>query len=672
MLLGVLAITLLAYLNSLDGQFVYDDRYQVLKNPTLNSLANIPGMFTKSVWQFLNEADKTAVGPYYRPLFNTALIINHQLFGLEVIGWHSFSILLHLSVVLLVYRLALQWKLSTATALASALLFGLHPVHSESVAWVAALPDLLAAVFILSSLLLYERHYHGQIGRPILLWFSVIMALMAMLSKEVAVVFPFFLGARELLDKSPKENPGETMARVAKRTAPFFGIIMLYLGLRYLVLGFLLHDEPTSLGIPATQVLLTIPSVLMTYARMLFIPFPLAVFYGNTYVQSAGDARFWAASLSLIALAVVLLRFVRASPTAQFALAFLGIFLLPVLNLKAFRADESLLHDRYLYLPSIGFCILVAMGFEALSSRFAERRRAVFATVSLLLGAIMLVLTFYQNFSWKNELALTSNALEVAPRWPFLHNLIGAYYAEQRQWVPAEQAYLKTLQIDPEYYDAYSNLGDVYREQGRLNQAEQYYTKALEYGAPYAETWYNLGVTFINESKLAEAEQPLLQALKISPSHINARYNLGWTYDREGKDELAEQAYGETLQKNPTHLEARINLAIVLTRHARFTEALDHLHIAQRYAPDHSILLYALGDANLKSQRYAEAITAFSRLAAGNLHQNLVHTSLGLCYEGLGNKEEARARFQKAIEIAPQDPYTNTAREHLAKLQGGA
>ena len=659
-------------MNSLDGQFVYDDRFQILKNPTLTSLGNIPRMFTQGVWQFLNEGDKTAVGPYYRPLFNIALIINHHLFGLEVFGWHLFSILLHVGVVFLLYKLAVQWNLSTETALASALLFGLHPVHSESVAWVAALPDPLAAVFILSSLLLYEGHYHGRVRQRVALGSSVAFALMAMLSKEVAVIFPFFLAARESLDRPSGEKLGATGLRVLKRTAPFFAIIVLYLGMRYYVLGFLFHDEPKSLGIPGWQVLLTIPPVLLSYARMLLIPFPLAVIYGNTYVQSAADARFWAATLAVIALIVVLLRLVGSSPTSRCALAFLIIFLLPVLNLKAFRADESLLHDRYLYLPSIGFCILAAMGLEALSARFAGRRREVFVTATLLIGAVLLGLTFYQNFSWQSELAMTDNALKLAPRWPFLHNKIGAYYAELHQFAPAEQAYLATIEIDPKYYDAYSNLGDVYREQGRLSDAEQSYLKALEYGAPYADTHYNLGVTYINEGKLSDAEEPLLRTLEIRPSHTKARYNLGWTYDREGKDALAEQAYLETLQQDPAYPEARINLAILLTKHARYTEALEHLRIAQRYAPDHSVLLFALGDANMKSQRYDEAIAAFSQLAVKNLYHNLIHTNLGLCYENLGKKDEAKAQFQKAIELAPQDTYTNTARAHLAKLQGGA
>lgn len=671
-LLAILAITALAYMNSLDGQFVYDDRLQILKNPTLNSLANIPRMFTQGVWQFLNENDKTAVGPYYRPLFNIALIIGHQLFGLEVFGWHLLSVGLHVAVVFLVYRLARQWNVSTEVAAAAALLFGVHPVHSESVAWVAAMPDPLAAVFILSSLLLYERYYHGQGRKPAAVTASVVLALAAMLSKEVAVIFPLFLVVREALDLTGGERLRSTIARAARRTTPFFVMILLYFGMRYYVLGFLRQDEPKSAGIPAMQVLITIPSILVSYARMLVAPFPLAVMYGNKYVQSPLDVRFFGAALAVTAIVAAAIWFVRASPAGRRALALLVVFLLPVLNLKAFRPEESLLHDRYLYLPSIGFCILAAMALEQLSSRFAARRREVFVTATVLAGAALLGLTYYQNLSWQNEIAMTNNALKVTPQWPFLHNYIGAYYTDQHKYAEAEQAYLDAIKIDSRYYDAYSNLADIYREQGKLDHAEELYLKALDCGAPYADTYYNLGVTYINEGKLAQAEQPLLHALEIWPSHNKARYNLGWTYDREGKDALAEQTYAETVQRDPGYPEPRINLAILLTRQKRYTEAIDHLHIAQRYAPDHPVLRYALADVNMKTQHYDEAIAAFSQLAAQNINQNLVHTNLGLCYESIGKKEEAKAQFQKAIELAPQDPYTNTAREHFAKLQAGA
>src|SRR6185369_3960941 len=521
LLLGTLAITALAYLNALNGEFVYDDRLQVLKNPTLSSLGNIPKMFTQGVWQFLNSGDQKDVGPYYRPLFNIALIINHQLFGLEVFGWHLFSIVVHLGVVFLVYHLARQWKLSTEVSLAAALLFGVHPVHSESVAWVAALPDPLAAIFILSSLLLYERYHHGRLRKPVVLGASIALALAAMLSKEVAAVFPVFLVAREMLERPEGETLSGAITRAGRRAAPFFAMIVLYLGMRYYVLGFLRRDEPNSLGIPAIQVLITIPSILLSYARMLFVPFPLAVIYGNKYVLSS-DVQFFGALIAVAAIIAGAIWLVRSSPIGRRALAFLIIFLLPVLNLKAFRAEESLLHDRYLYLPSIGFCILVAMSFDWLSVGFAERRRTVFKSLTATVGVILLVLTFYQNFSWQNELAMTNNAMKVTPEWPFLHNYLGAYYFDQHKYPEAEQAYLDAIAINPEYYDAYSNVGDVYREQGKLADAEQAYLKAIDYGAPYADTYYNLGVAYINENKLTEAESALVRALELSPSHTKA------------------------------------------------------------------------------------------------------------------------------------------------------
>src|SRR5918911_1658691 len=230
---GVLLITAFAFFNSLEGQFVYDDRLQVVRNPTITNLANIPKMFVQSVWQFLNETDQAAAGPYYRPLFNIALIVNYALFGRQTFGWHLISLLVHLAAVFLVYRLGRRWGLSRETGLAAALLFGLHPAHSESVAWVAALPDPMAAVFILASLLLYERHYHGPRKSKALLGASIALAFAAMLSKEVAVMLAVFLFVREWLDREPDQTTGGALAQAARRAAPYFALVVVYLALRY-------------------------------------------------------------------------------------------------------------------------------------------------------------------------------------------------------------------------------------------------------------------------------------------------------------------------------------------------------------------------------------------------------------------------------------------------------
>jgi len=543
------------------------------------------------------------------------------------------------------------------------------------VAWVSGLPDPLAAVFILASLLLYERYYHGSEGRQFLLVLSVGLALLALLSKEVGIVVPVFLVIREWLDRSPGESLAATGSRLVKRPAPFVAMAVLYVGLRYAVLGFLSKTEPKAVGISTVQVIVTIPSILLSYVRMLFIPIPLAITYDHQYVTSAADPRFWGATLALVAILAGAVWLVRSSPVGRRALVWLILFLLPVLNLKAFNQEESLIHDRYLYLPSVGFCLLIGLALDWLSARLQARRKPVFLVATALIGAFLFGLTVQQNSFWQNDFVMANHALRLSPQRPFLLNYIGAYYFEQTdssghrpKLAEAEQAYSEALKFNPTYYDAHSNLGDVYQLQGKPAEAERAYRRAIELGAPYANTYYNLGITYVDTGKLAEAEGALLRALEIQPTNTEARYTLGWVYDNQGKYALAEQAYAETLRQKPSYPEPRINLGVLLTKQGRYKEALEQLQIAQRYAPSHPVLLYALGDASMKTNHYQEAIGPLSQLARQEPQHQLVHTSLGLCYEALGNKEQAKVHFQKAIEVAPQEAYTNLAREHRAKL----
>ncbi|MEW6206865.1 MAG: tetratricopeptide repeat protein [Acidobacteriota bacterium] len=667
MLAGVLIITFAVYFNSLDGQFVYDDQLQILKNPTIKDTSNIPRMFTQSVWQFLNPADKEAAGPYYRPFFNIALIINYAMFELNVTGWHIFSVLIHLLVTLLVYLMAREWGLAREIAAIAALIFGVHPVHSESVAWIAALPDPLAGVFILVSLLLYERYFRKPERNLFMMGLSLAAMFFALMCKEVAIVFPVFLVARELLDR--EEGGLRPLAlRLLERTGPYFAMTAIYLAIRYAVLGFITQEEASTVNIPATHVLMTVPSIALAYLRLLVVPYPMAVMYGNTYVTSMSDVRFWGATLALVAIGAALIWAIRKSKTAQRATLFAIIFILPVLNLKAFRPHESLLHDRYLYLPSIGFCLLVAMAVGWAAEKFSTRRKEILAAATVIVAVPYFAMTVMQNETWQNEIAMTDQAMKVTPEWPFLYNYLGAYYFQQKNLTEAARYYNEAIRINPNYFDSLSNLGDICLEQGKLKEAEQYYVKAIENGAPYSSTHYNLGVVYTQQYRLQEAERPLQKALELQPSYKDALYNLGWVYDNQGKPAEAEQMYLRTLQAYPNYPEPRINLGVVLTRQQRYKEALDHLLYAQRLVPEHTVMLYALGDVYMKTNREREAIEQFKKVAAREPNHRLVHTSLGLCYERLGDREQARQSFQRAIEVAPQDPYTNTAREHLAKL----
>ncbi|MCS6806462.1 MAG: tetratricopeptide repeat protein [Acidobacteriota bacterium] len=665
----VLGVTCLAYLNALDGEFVYDDRFQVLRNQMIRSLDNLPEMFAQSVWQFMNLASEEAVGLYYRPLFNVVLAINYNLFGTEsTFGWHFVSLLIHLLVTLMVYVLARQWGLARQAAFAAALLFGVHPTHSESVAWISGLPDPLAALFILPAVLFHERYYHGGKSHWHQLGLSLLFALLAMLSKEVAIVLPVFLAVREWLDKAAGESSVAAVTRALKRAAPVLAVTIIYLLARYAVLGFISKPEPKAIGISNAHVLLTIPSILLAYARLLLVPYPLAVIYDHSYVTSATDPRFWGAALGVLALLAGAIWLLRASPIGLRSLALLVLFLLPVLNLKTFNPQESLLHDRYLYVPSIGFCLLMALALGRLNEYLSVRRKQATIMPTVVTASVLFLLTVYQNGFWQNGFVMANRALQWAPQRPFLHNYLGAHYQEQNQLAEAEQAYRRAVQYDPNYYDAHSNLANIYRQQGKYAEAIEHYQKAIKAGAIHVDTYYNLGVTYTELNRLAEAEAPLRRAIEIAPMKAEAWYNLAWVYDHQGKLEQAAATYAEALRVRPSYPEPRINLGILLTKQGKYAEALEQLRIAQQYAPGHPVLLYALGDVYLKTNRHQEAINALTQLVRMQPQHRLAYTNLGLCYEALGQIEQAKAAFQKAVELAPEDAHTRVARERLAKL----
>ncbi len=590
------------------------------------------------------------VGSYYRPLFNVVLTLNYQFFGLEVFGWHVVSLLLHLAATFWVYQLAKAWSLGRDLALAATLLFGVHPVHSEAVAWASALPDLLAAVLVLPALVLYEQARRRP--SPHRLALASALALLAMGSKEIAVAVPVFLVCREALDP-------DRGSRRFRRVLPFLIAAALYLGARYAVLGFLSKVEPKASGVAASQVWFTIPSLLAAYARLLVWPHPLAVAYGLTYITSPADARFWALALGVVSLLACGAWLVRSSPAGRRALLLLLLFLLPVLNTKAFNQDESLIHDRYLYLPSVGFCILVSLALH----RLAGQRW--FWTGSGLLAAAFFLLTVRQNRVWRDDLVLMQHALRFAPRRPFLLNYLGAYFAERGELPEAERHYRAALDANPNYYDSLTNLGDVCRVTGRLGEAETLYRRAIRWGAPYANTYYNLGVTLRSLGNFGEAETALLQAVRRNPGDAGIWFNLAWIYEQQGRLEQAEQAYRETLRASPGYVEPRINLTALLAGQKRYAEALEHAQTARQYAPSHPAVLYVAGDVLLKMGRYADALQNFEKLAGLQPAHPLVHTDLGLCYEALGQKDRARAQFLQAVEVAPQHPHTNLARERL-------
>ncbi len=667
----LIVVTAIVFFNSLNGEFLYDDWFQIERNSTLQSWANLLKMFTESVWQFMDSGNSQAVGPYYRPIFNSLLLFNYQIFGLNVVGWHLVSALLHIGTTLLVYVLAKKWGVCQTVSAAAALLFAVHPVHSEAVAWASSTPDILLAFFTLAALICYE--YARKAEKIDLLWMtaSLICAILAMGSKETGVLIPAFIVFREVLEIWFDREKGFSIKKVVVFSVPFFLCSIAYLVARYAVLGFISKTHPLAKDVTNWEMFLTIPNILLQYLRMIFVPHPLAFIYDYTYVQNISDIRFWGAILILIGLISTFVWLIHNSPNAIKAAAIFFLFIIPALNLKAFSPQESLVHDRYLYLPSVGFCLLLALGLNWLLKRFkkGEAKLKLFVAATVIISVCFGILTVLQNRTWQNDEVLAKHALEYAPNWAFLNIHLGEVYAEKEQYDKAIPYLQKAIQNQPKYSAGYASLGYVYSMQGKFDEAEKMFQTAINLGSPYPKTWINLGINSIKLGKLPEAEIAFTNALRLNSQNIIALYQLGIVQQNQEKYEAAETTFQKVLEINPQFVDARLNLAALFSSQKRLPDALEQIRLAREISPENNEILLTEGGIYLQTSNCEKAVQTLEELVKRNPEHPKVYVVLGLSYECLNQNNKAIQSYKKAIEVAPNEPSVEIARRNLEKLR---
>ena len=665
---AILFLTTLVYLNSLSGQFLYDDWYQIERNPAIRSWSFLSSVFSQHVWEFASTESTPVSGVYYRPVFNLALLINYQLFGLNVTGWHIVSLLFHLGATSALYLLGRRWNLHSYAAAATALLFGVHPVHVEAVAWASALPDLMLGFFILSCLVFYEAARSRQTHSPIFLVASAVCALLAVGVKETGIVVPAFLLVRESIDAYSSGTPARTLGASIPRLSIFVAIALAYLAGRYAVLGFITKPNPAGAGFSFFQAVITVPFVFVEYLRMLVVPYPLAFIYNYEFLSSASDIRFWG-SLVLLILLVIACTFLRRLQTsALLALALFVLFLLPALDLRAFNPFESLVHDRYLYLPSAGFLMLAGI----VSAHFFERFRGsrIFVVAGLVAVTIVFgTLTFYQNQKWRDDKTASEHALKFAPDWPFLRLHLGEVYEDQGRLDDAENEMKMAIEIDPTRPIGYATLANFYLKRGRHLEAEALFEQAVARGSRTVVTLNNRAGNLINLGRYQEASAILNNLLTEDPTNSTTNYNLGLIAERESRPDLAEPYYQKAINKDPRHIDSRSNLAALLVRQNRLPEALEHISIVRSIAPDRHDILYTLAGAHLQARQCAEALGPLRQITS-TAPSARAYMMTGLAYECLGQTLEARSNLEKVIEIAPDDALAEAARRRLQSTGG--
>ena len=360
----ILAVVFLAYIDTLWFQFVHDDRFQILGNTWLRSWKYLPRYFTADVWAFEHPVFR---GTFYRPIFLLWFRLQYLVFGLHPWGWHLCTVLCHVGVTLLVYYTAARLLEDRLAALFATLIFGLHPTHAEAVAWVSGVAEPLFAIFLFASYLCYLKKRSKPARARAYLAASLVLYALASLSKETAVILPFVIFACEVL-WSEQKAPSRWRAWIQRArgafmvVAPYLALFAIYMVARLLALqGFQNTKEAHSY----LSMFLTWPSVLWFYIQHMIWPTHLSPFYTREYYSHVDIRNVLLPALPVLIAGAGLWFWGKRSPKAAVATIWMVVPLLPVLNLRAF-IEGHLVHDRYLYLPSFGFAMLVALGMRHL------------------------------------------------------------------------------------------------------------------------------------------------------------------------------------------------------------------------------------------------------------------------------------------------------------------
>jgi len=584
----------------------FDDPDYVSDNQQVAS-----GLNAQSIgWAFRPQAAN------WIPLTWLSLMLDAELFGVDARAYHRTNLLLHVVNALLLFAIVCRWTGAPGPSAFVAALFAVHPLHVESVVWIAERKDVLSTLFGLLALAAYGRYARTLSFR----WYvaALLAFALSLMSKQMLVTLPFLL---LLLDDWPlqrifgtQDTPAvigmaATTDAAAGMSSPTCGwprlvaekIPFLLLSIIASSITFLVQNQEGAVQsfahYPLTMRLANSAIVYLLYLGKAFWPVELAVYYpyppeGVSLVVAS------LATLLLIAISVAVLWY-RAGH--RYLLVgwfwYLGT-LVPVIGLV--QVGGQRMADRYTYVPLIGiFLGLTWLVCSLVPTGWWRRRMLPAFAVGLL--AVLSGLAWRQTATWRNSITLYEHALSTAqpsaiihnnlagalldarqyeqashhcreatrlkPRFAAPHSIHGRVLIAQRQFDEAIERFRQLLQIDPDYPEAHNNLGVALEGLGRVAEAEQQYRKELTTNSDHAVARFNLGNILLAQGHYADAISQFRKSLRIEPESATAHSNLGTALQLTGQIDEAIHHYQEALRIDPQLEQARKGLAALTKRH---------------------------------------------------------------------------------------------------------
>ena len=634
----------LAYQPAWQGGFVWDDDAYVLRH----DLHSFQGL--ARIW-----SDFRATQQYF-PLLHTAFWLEYRLWGQWTTGYHLVAIALHCLAAILFWQVLR--RLAIPGSYLAAALFALHPVHVESVAWIAELKNTLSGVLYLGAALAYLAFDRARTVRSYAL--AAALFVLALLSKTTTATLPAAL----LLIFWWKRGR-ITWKRDVLPLLPLFlvgagqGLFTAWIELQ--VAG----AEGADFGFPWLERCLLAGRTAWFYLGKLFWPTDLIFMYPRWQVSRA-VAWQYLPLLAVLAALVVLWRLrPRTRAPLAAALFFLGT-LFPVagfLNLYVFR--YSLVADHFQYLPSLGIIALFAAGVALLLKPAQGWRRVSGQMGCLALVALLAILTWRQSRMYADIETLYRTTIDRNPACWMVHCNLGNLLGDRGHADEAIVHYRKALEIKPDHVEAQYNLGNALANRGQVDEAIAHFQKALEIKPDHVRAHANLGSMLARRGRLDEAIAQYLKALEIQPDYVKARCNLGDALARSGQIDEAIAQYHKALEIEPNNVWALNNIAWHRATHPdpKFRDGGEAVVLARRAAelsPDDPNTLGTLAAAYAEAGRFAEAAQTARR--AVNLATQQNNPTLALSIRAKLRLYESGAPFRDLQPAVPARPRISQPR----------
>lgn len=656
-ILAVIAFAV--YANSLSNEFVFDDESVVLGDESLTKLSNIPKYFTGE------QGFHKVIGRYYRPVVSASYNIDYTLWGLKPFGFHLTNVLIHVINVLLFFRLLMlmfsgsKSKFRDYGVLIGAVLFALHPIHTEAVAWVSGRTDSLSCTFFLASFIYYFKFSSNENNRNLIL--ALLFYFLALLSKEMAITLPAVIILYDLVVN--KNSLSSAFKEKLKIYSAYIVLSVLYFVLRWAVL----RDVPQResyfyfYGKDFATAFLTMFQTIPIYFKLAVFPYGMLYHYGGylPYVSSPFDITVLFTVVFLLVMGFASYYLYSRMSVVSYSIMFFFITLLPVLNIVP---TMNFMADRFLYIPSafLSFAVIAVI-----LKYYTPEKSGLVITVSAVVLFAFGFMTFSRNADWKtNDILFMSG--EGKPGTVLYVN-IGNIYANKGDYKKAEIYYRKAIELRIGSVLANNNLGKLFLISGNYDSAYYYMHQGYLLDTLSPEPMHALALLNAKFEKLPEAIGWLEKVQTVAPNYMNSAQML---------EELkARQKLGSVNPNTNNNVDPDVmNKTAALEKSSyehyqkkEYDAAIKELEELIKLNPSMASGYYNnIGMCYMDNGKYNVAIENFGMSVKENPKFSSGYNNLGTCYEKLGDMTKAKVNYLKALET---DPNNQSAKQNLEKLK---